>query len=107
MDMADPSPGPETDAGAATGCRRLDDALNALPVAWRECLILREVEALSYVEMARIMGRSDRNSHVAPRGRSGRRSSEKFSLKNRQGLFPKSCIPTGPVDLCAKGVMSA
>ena len=32
-----------------------DDALNALPVAWRECLILREVEALSYKEIARIM----------------------------------------------------
>jgi RNA polymerase sigma-70 factor (ECF subfamily) len=33
----------------------LDDALNALPVAWRECVILREVEALSYKEMARVM----------------------------------------------------
>ena len=33
----------------------LDDALNALPAAWRECLILREVETLSYKEMAQIM----------------------------------------------------
>jgi RNA polymerase sigma-70 factor, ECF subfamily len=33
----------------------LGDALNALPDAWRESLILREVEAYSHREMARIM----------------------------------------------------
>ena len=52
-DMPDPTPGPE--ATQRQDLAALDDALNALPVAWRECVILREVEALSYKEMARIM----------------------------------------------------
>jgi RNA polymerase sigma-70 factor (ECF subfamily) len=32
----------------------LNDALNALPIALRECLVLREVEELSYKAIARI-----------------------------------------------------
>jgi RNA polymerase sigma-70 factor (ECF subfamily) len=55
MDMPDPSPGPEATLAQRQDLAALDAALNALPVAWRECLILREVEALSYKEMARIM----------------------------------------------------
>src|SRR6202795_3071204 len=55
MDMPDPSPGPEATLAQRQDLVALDDALNALPVAWRECVILREVEALSYKEMARIM----------------------------------------------------
>jgi RNA polymerase sigma-70 factor (ECF subfamily) len=55
MDMPDPNPGPEATLAQRQDLAALDDALNALPVAWRECLILREVEALSYKEMARIM----------------------------------------------------
>ena len=55
MDMPDPSPGPEGTLAQRQDLAALDDALNALPVAWRECLILREVEVLSYKEMARIM----------------------------------------------------
>jgi RNA polymerase sigma-70 factor (ECF subfamily) len=55
MDMPDPSPGPEATLAQRQDLAALDDALNALPVAWRECLILREVEALSYKEMARVM----------------------------------------------------
>jgi len=55
MDMPDPSPGPEATLAQRQDLIALDDALNALPVAWRECVILREVEALSYKEMARIM----------------------------------------------------
>ena len=55
MDMPDPSPGPEATLAHRQDLVALDDALNALPVAWRECVILREFETLSYKEMARIM----------------------------------------------------
>jgi RNA polymerase sigma-70 factor (ECF subfamily) len=55
MDMPDPNPDPEATLAQRQDLAALDDALNALPVAWRECVILREVEALSYKEMARIM----------------------------------------------------
>ena len=55
MDIPDTSPGPEATLAQRQDVAALDDALNALPVAWRECLILREVEALSYKEMARVM----------------------------------------------------
>ena len=55
IDMPDPSPGPEATLAQRQDLAALDDALDALPVAWRESLILREVEALSYKEMARIM----------------------------------------------------
>ena len=55
MDVPDPSPGPEATLAERQDLAALGDALNALPVALRECLILREVEALSYKEMAQIM----------------------------------------------------
>ena len=55
MDIPDSSPGPEAALARWQDLATLDDALNALPVASRECLILREVEELSYKEMARIM----------------------------------------------------
>jgi len=56
MDIPDSSPGPEATLAQRQDLAAMDDALDALPVAWRECLVLREVEALSYKEMARIMG---------------------------------------------------
>ena len=55
MDIPDSSPGPEAALAQREELAALDDALNALPAAWRECIILREVEALSYKEMAQIM----------------------------------------------------
>ena len=54
-DIPDSSPGPEATLARRQDLAALDKALDALPVAWRECVILREVEALSYKEMARIM----------------------------------------------------
>jgi RNA polymerase sigma-70 factor (ECF subfamily) len=54
-EIPDSSPGPEAALMRRQDLAALDEALNALPVAWRECLILREVEALSYKEMARVM----------------------------------------------------
>ena len=55
MDVPDSRPGPEATLAQRQDLAALDDALNALPVAWRECVILREVEELSYKEMARVM----------------------------------------------------
>ena len=55
MDIPDSSPSPEAALAQREDLAAMEDALNALPVAWRECLILREVEALSYKEMARIL----------------------------------------------------
>jgi len=54
-EIADSAPGPEAALAQRQELAALDDALNELPVAWRECLILREVESLSYKEMARVM----------------------------------------------------
>ena len=54
-DVPDPGAGPEAALAQRQGLAAVDGALNALPAAWRECLILREVETLSYKEMARIM----------------------------------------------------
>jgi len=55
MDIPDSALGPEAVLAQRQDLHALDVALNALPAAWRECLILREVEALSYKEIARIM----------------------------------------------------
>lgn len=54
-EIPDSSPGPEAALMRRQDLAALDEALKALPVAGRECLILREVEALSYKEMARVM----------------------------------------------------
>ena len=55
MDISDSSPGPDATLAQRQDLAALDKALNELPAAWRECLILREVEALSYKEMARVI----------------------------------------------------
>jgi RNA polymerase sigma-70 factor (ECF subfamily) len=93
-EMPDPNPGPEETLAQRQDLAALDDALNALPVAWRECVILREVEALSYKEMARIMN--------APIGTvMSRLSRARQALQRGQDperLVPKNCKPIGPAD---------
>jgi RNA polymerase sigma-70 factor (ECF subfamily) len=97
MDMPDPSPGPEATLAQRQDLAALDDALNALPVAWRECVILREVEALSYKEMARIMdvpigtvmSRLSRARQTLQRG---------VLCDDHKGLVPKNGKWTGPAD---------
>src|SRR6266705_2217098 len=94
MDLPDSSPGPEATLAQRQDLAALDDALNALPVEWRECLILREVETLSYKEIARIMdvpigtvmSRLARARQVLQRG------------EDRQGLVPKNGKPIGPAE---------
>ncbi len=43
-------------AGPTQDLQRLDRALAALPVELRECLVLRELEELSYKEIAQVTG---------------------------------------------------
>ena len=47
---------PEEHFAAGERSARLDAALAALPPELRECLVLRELEELSYKEIARITG---------------------------------------------------
>ena len=94
MDMPDPSPGPEAMLAQRQDLAALDDALDALPVAWRECLILREVEALSYKDMARIMD--------VPIGtvmsRLSRARQALQHAEDRQGLVPMNGKPIGSTE---------
>lgn len=56
LQVADPAPDPEAALSHAEGLTRLDRALAALPVELRECLVLRELEELSYKEIGHITG---------------------------------------------------
>jgi RNA polymerase sigma-70 factor (ECF subfamily) len=88
-ELLDSSSGPEVALARRQDLAALDDALNALPVTWRECLVLREVEALSYKQMARIMdvpvgtvmSRLSRARHALQR------------IADRQGLGPNNGTP--------------
>jgi RNA polymerase sigma-70 factor (ECF subfamily) len=50
----DPAPGPEDEAAGREALSRLDTVLAGMPVDLRECLILREVEGMSYREISEI-----------------------------------------------------
>jgi RNA polymerase sigma factor (sigma-70 family) len=54
--VADPADDPEAVLVRREGFARLDQALAALPAELRECLVLRELEELSYKEVAHITG---------------------------------------------------
>lgn len=56
VELPDPRPGPEATAQDRQNLASLDQALSALPAVLRECLVLREVELLSYKHIARITG---------------------------------------------------
>jgi RNA polymerase sigma-70 factor (ECF subfamily) len=56
LDLPDPAPDPEAVLDQHQQRVRLDEALAALPVALRECLVLRELEELSYKDIVRITG---------------------------------------------------
>jgi RNA polymerase sigma-70 factor (ECF subfamily) len=55
-DLEDPRPGPDAMLAQRRQIAAVDEALKALPASLRECLILREVEMLSYKHIARITG---------------------------------------------------
>lgn len=52
----DEDPTPEDLLMEQAGRHRLHEALDALPLAWREVLVLRELEGLSYKEIAEVAG---------------------------------------------------
>jgi RNA polymerase sigma-70 factor (ECF subfamily) len=54
LDVPDPGPNPEAALAERQDLARLDAALAALPVELRECLVLCELEQLSYKDIARI-----------------------------------------------------
>jgi RNA polymerase sigma factor (sigma-70 family) len=56
MEIADPADDPEATLARSEGFARLDQALAALPAELRECLVLHELEELSYKEIALITG---------------------------------------------------
>ena len=53
---ADPGPTPEDFVIEQADRQRLREAIESLPLAWREVLILRELEGLSYREIADLAG---------------------------------------------------
>jgi RNA polymerase sigma-70 factor (ECF subfamily) len=56
LDVEDPSDNPEATLGRQEDRLKLRRALAALPIDLRECLILRELEELSYKEIAHVTG---------------------------------------------------
>jgi RNA polymerase sigma-70 factor, ECF subfamily len=52
----DPSRGPEDLAVAADEGRRVAEGLAGLPAAFREAVVLRDIEGLSYEEIAEVLG---------------------------------------------------
>ena len=53
---ADPARGPEETLLARDSGRRIGDALLALPVRFREAVVLRDIDGLSYEEIASVLG---------------------------------------------------
>jgi RNA polymerase sigma-70 factor (ECF subfamily) len=116
LDLPDPGPDPETTLAQRQDVAALDDALNALPATWRRCLVLREVDALSYTEIARTMAvpigtvmssisRARRalqrrlfaeRTRISP-GRSARRAGE--SARSLSSVAPDAATPArGEID---------
>jgi RNA polymerase sigma-70 factor, ECF subfamily len=56
MDLPDPSVGPEAALMHRQELGEVTRALSAMPVTLRECIVLRELEALSYRDIAQITG---------------------------------------------------
>jgi RNA polymerase sigma-70 factor (ECF subfamily) len=56
LELPDPGPGPEAQLAQRQDLALLDRALAALPIELRECLILCELERLSYKEIASVTG---------------------------------------------------
>ena len=56
LDVPDPGDDPEAALVRREDAARVDQALASLPVELRECLVLKELEELSYKEIAEITG---------------------------------------------------
>lgn len=56
LQVPDPADDPEASLARREDFDRLDRALEALPLELRECLVLRELEGLSYKEIGHVSG---------------------------------------------------
>ena len=56
LEVADPAPDPEAMMQQGEAMGQLEGALAALPLELRECLVLREFEEMSYLDIARVTG---------------------------------------------------
>ena len=56
LQVPDPTEGPEAALARCEDLARLDQALAALPLELRECLVLRELEEMSYKDVAHVTG---------------------------------------------------
>jgi RNA polymerase sigma-70 factor (ECF subfamily) len=56
MEQADPSPTPEEEVIHRTEIDRLTAAIEAMPDPFREAIVLRDIEDLSYAEIAEVTG---------------------------------------------------
>ncbi len=56
LQVADPADDPEAALSRREGLAQLDQAMAALPVELRECLVLRELEEMSYRQVSEITG---------------------------------------------------
>ena len=56
LQVPDPAEGPEAALARREDLAHLDQALAALPLELRECLVLRELEELSYKDVAHVTG---------------------------------------------------
>ena len=65
-DLVSEADDPETALINARRDRQVRELIAALPVELREPLVLRELEELSYKEIAEITPHADRHRHVAP-----------------------------------------
>ena len=54
--IEDPSPTPEEEAGRQELIREVRAAINALPDAQREVIVMRELHGMSYIEIANATG---------------------------------------------------
>lgn len=55
-ERADPSPTPEDEVIRKTEINRLREAIEAMPEPFREAIVLRDMEELSYAEIAEVTG---------------------------------------------------
>ena len=62
----DLAPGPEAEQLRKADGRMLQEGLSALPAEYREVLVLRELEGMSYRQIAQVTAGADRNRYVAP-----------------------------------------
>lgn len=56
LQVHDPADDPEAALARSEGAAQLDRALAALPLELRECLVLRELQELSYKEISHVTG---------------------------------------------------